>query len=150
MDRLRSGAARVIGGSAGLLGVVGAALGTQLEGTGNAFEAKREAEREGKRTAEYSDRIHRPDACDGAAIGIDYKWGDIEGEGTQQLSLDVPIDSDISGLHEAPFTGSLGEASSRCSDASPRVSASRGPRRPPAGRGPRASPGPPPPASPCR
>lgn len=163
MDRLRSGAARVIGGSAGLLGltalltlagcshvsytrgvqtqqarglerlpnpepyyrgatyhtneivladctgVVGAALGTQLEGTGNAFEAKREAEREGKRTAEYSYRIHRPDEYDGAAIGIYYKWGDIEGEGTQQLSLDVPINPDISGLHEAPFTGSLGE-----------------------------------------
>lgn len=90
-------------------GIVGAALGTQLEGTGNAFEAMRKAEEEGKRTAEYSYRVHRPDEYDGAAIGIYYRWGDTDGTGLQQLSLETPVNAEINGLHEAPYTSSFGE-----------------------------------------
>ncbi len=90
-------------------GVLGAALGTQIEGTGNAFAAMREAEAEGKRSAEYSYRVHRPDEYDGAAIGIYYKWGETQAPGDYTLDIESTLNPLIDGRHAAPYTASFGE-----------------------------------------
>lgn len=90
-------------------GIFAAALGTQLEGTANAFEAKRKAEAAGKRTAEYSYRVHRPDEYDGAAIGMYYKWGSSPSSGQHTLDIESTINPAIDGRHEAPYSATFGE-----------------------------------------
>lgn len=90
-------------------GAVASALGTQLEATSNAFAAMRQAEAEGKRSAEYSYRVHRPDEYDGPAIGMYYKWGESDGAGQHTLDIESTINPEIDGRHQAPYTASLAE-----------------------------------------
>ena len=90
-------------------GILGSALGTGLEGTSSAFEAKRKAEAAGKRSAEYSYRVHRPDEYDGAAIGVYYKWGSSQSPGQHTLDIESAINPDIDGRHTSPYSATLGE-----------------------------------------
>jgi hypothetical protein len=87
-------------------GIVCGSLTTNLEATGNAMSAEREAIREGKTSYTYQYRQHSPAEYSGLECGGYYRWGGGEGNRLNiapaaNLQTEYPIDSEVGegGLH---------------------------------------------------